>query len=131
MIFKVDFAKTFDLVSWDYLLEMKRELNFPEKWVAWIKACISIATVNVLVNGSPSGEFTLEMGTRQGDPLSLFLFLIVAKGLNLFTTRAVERGLLKVADFLAEIKSMSLIFSTRMTRSSSLGGITQERYVRF
>lgn len=55
-------------------------------------------TVNMLVNGSPSGEFTLEMGIRQGDPLSPLLFLIAAKGLNLFTTRAVERGLLKAAN---------------------------------
>lgn len=29
--FKVDFAKAFDSVSWDYLLDLKRKLNFHEK----------------------------------------------------------------------------------------------------
>lgn len=51
----------------------------------------------MLVNGSPSGEFPLERGIRQGDPLSPFLFLVAAEGLNLMAKRAVERGLLKAA----------------------------------
>lgn len=53
------------------------------------------ATANVLVNGSPSGEFELERGIRQGDPLFPFLFLIAAEGLNLLTLKAAREGLLK------------------------------------
>jgi len=34
------------------------------------------------VNGSPTDEFPLEKGLRQGDPLFLFLFLLVAKGFH-------------------------------------------------
>lgn len=98
LLFKVDFAKAFDSVSWDYLLDMKRKLNFPEKWILWIKECISTAKANVLVNGSPSGEFALERGIRQGDPLSPFLFLVAAEGLNMLVKRAVERGLVRAAE---------------------------------
>lgn len=61
------------------------------------EGCVSTASVNVLVNGSLSGKFRLERGLRQGDPLSPFLFLIVAEGLNLLAKEAVRVGLLKVA----------------------------------
>lgn len=95
IILKVDFAKAYDSVEWDYLFDMMRLMNFPPKWVGWIMECVTIASVNVFVNGSPSGEFKLERGIRQGDPLSPFLFLVATEGLNLLTKRAVERGLLK------------------------------------
>lgn len=61
----------------------------------WIKACVTTVSVNVLVNGSPSGEFNMEKGIRQGDPLSPFLFLIAAEGLSVLTHKAIEDGLLK------------------------------------
>lgn len=51
----------------------------------------------MLVNGSPSGEFRLEPGLKQGDPLSLFLFLVVAEGFSRLMHRAVEMGDSKVA----------------------------------
>lgn len=74
---------------------MLGRMNFPEKWVGWIRTCITTASANVLVNGSPSGEFELERGLRQGDPLSPYLFLLAAECLNLLTKRAIRDGLLK------------------------------------
>lgn len=51
------------------------------------------ASVSILVNDSPTPEFITEMGLRQGDPLSPFLY--VAEGLNLLVRRAVNFGLLE------------------------------------
>lgn len=70
LVLKVNFAKAYDFVDWDYLFEMMRLMNFSSKWVEWIKECVFTASANVLVNGSPSGDFRLERGIRQGDPLS-------------------------------------------------------------
>lgn len=47
------------------------------------------------MNGSPTAEFCPEKGLRQGDPLSPFLFIIVAEGLNMLFQRAKDLGLIK------------------------------------
>lgn len=98
MIFKVDFAKAYDSIEWDYLLDLLGRMNFPIKWIRWVRECVTTASANVLVNGSPLGEFSLGRSIRQGDPLSPFLFLIAAEGLNLLTRRAVKEGLLKAVE---------------------------------
>jgi len=68
-------------------------MSFPVLWRKWIKECVTTATASVLVNGSPTDEFPLKKGLRQGDPLSSFLFLLAAKGLNVMMKSMVENNL--------------------------------------
>lgn len=92
-VFKIDFAKAYDSVDWGYLRSLMHGFNFNAKWIKWVMECVTSAHASVLVNGSPSREFRLQRGLRQGDPLSPFLFLLAAEGLSIMMSNAVERRL--------------------------------------
>ncbi|GKV19324.1 hypothetical protein SLEP1_g29604 [Rubroshorea leprosula] len=94
LIFKADFEKAYDSVNWCFLDCMLQKLGFCEKWRLWIQECLASATTSVLVNGSPTEEFKMSKGLRQGDPLAPFLFLVVAEALNGLIIKAVEEGML-------------------------------------
>ncbi|XP_021288374.1 uncharacterized protein LOC110419604 [Herrania umbratica] len=47
LLFKVDFEKAFENVSWDFLDLVMRMMGFGVKWRSWISACIS--TVSTLL----------------------------------------------------------------------------------
>ncbi|GAU33402.1 hypothetical protein TSUD_20950 [Trifolium subterraneum] len=92
LFFKVDFERTYDTISWNYLEKMMIKMGFAERWMKWIRACIFNSSMSVLTNGSPMEDFTVGKGLRQGDPLSPFLFLIAAEGLTGMVNKAVEIG---------------------------------------
>lgn len=50
-ILKVDFAKAFDLVDWDFLLDLLRARGFGGKWIGWIEKLPITSKANVLING--------------------------------------------------------------------------------
>jgi len=93
MLFKVDFEKAYDSVDWRYLNMVMNKMVFPLLWRKWIKECVSTASASILVNGSPTDEFYLQRGLRQGDLLSPFLFLLAEEGLNVMMHTTVENNL--------------------------------------
>ncbi|GJS38525.1 RNA-directed DNA polymerase, eukaryota, reverse transcriptase zinc-binding domain protein [Tanacetum coccineum] len=97
MVFKVDFEKAFDSMRWDFLDLILNKLGFSLKWRTWIKGCLHNSRSSVLVNGSPTEEFKLFRGLRQGDPVSLFFFILAMEGLHALTCKAEALGLFKVA----------------------------------
>jgi exonuclease III len=82
MLLKLDLSKAFDKISWDYMRAMLLAFGFDSSWVTWIMNLTSTAFFSILVNGVPSKPFSPSRGIRQGDPLSPFLFIILAEGLS-------------------------------------------------
>ncbi|XP_023733860.1 uncharacterized mitochondrial protein AtMg01250-like [Lactuca sativa] len=68
-------------------------MGYGDKWRMWIKGCLQSAGLSVLINGSPTAEFGMEKGMRQGDPLSPFLFIIAMEGLNIAVKAACQKDL--------------------------------------
>ncbi|KAJ9564542.1 hypothetical protein OSB04_000508 [Centaurea solstitialis] len=95
LVFKVDFEKAYDSVNWDFLLDVLESMGFGIKWRKWIRSCLMTSKISILVNGSPTEEFQMEKGIRQGHPLAPFLFLVVAEGLHVLVEEALDKGLFK------------------------------------
>ena len=91
---KLDIEKAYNRPNWNFLLTMIRKMGFGEKWVGWIRWCISSASFLALVNGTPSDLFQSTRGLRQGDPLLPYLFVIRMKALSCLINRAESGGFL-------------------------------------
>ncbi|KAL5703068.1 hypothetical protein ACHQM5_028204 [Ranunculus cassubicifolius] len=95
IIFKLDFFKAFDRVSWSFLLDILSKFGFGEKWKNWLKACWMSGHCSVLVNGVAHGNFTTSRGLRQGDPVSPMLFVLAMEVLSQCILKAQALDLIK------------------------------------
>ncbi|KAJ9560359.1 hypothetical protein OSB04_005519 [Centaurea solstitialis] len=92
-VLKVDFEKAFDNLNWDFLFDILRQMGFGMIWIGWIKGILTTAKVSILINNSPTKQFSLEKGVRQGDPLSPFLFIMAVEGLIAAMKEALDKNL--------------------------------------
>nr|GEX82393.1 RNA-directed DNA polymerase, eukaryota [Tanacetum cinerariifolium] len=95
MFFKVDFAKAYDSIRWDYLLEVLEAFGFGRTWCNWIRGTLISAKASILINGSPSKEYSCHCGLKQRDPLGPYLFILIMESLHLSFNRVVDEGLFK------------------------------------
>ena len=111
MAIKLDMAKAYDRVEWNFLVGVMRRLGFREKWISLIYDCISSVTYSILCNGEKKGFVRPRRGLRQGDPISPYLFLLCGEGLSRLLIKAEIEGEIhgvKVADKAPTINQHSL-----------------------
>lgn len=92
---KADFEIAFDNVKCSFLKKILYWLGFSNKWWAWIEQCLCNAKVAILVNDAPTKWLKVRKGLRQGDPLSPYLFLLVADCLSRLTETARSNNFLQ------------------------------------
>jgi len=79
---KLDMEKAYDRLKWDFIIKCLMEFGFDQKWITWVKESISTVSYSLLINGEPCGFFKPSRGIRQGDPLSIYIFIICLEWLS-------------------------------------------------
>ena len=130
MLFKVDFAKAYDSVRWDFLTDVLIAFGFGSKWCSWIRGTLESAMASVLINGSPTSEFQSHCGLKQGDPLAPYHFILIMESLHLSLARAIEAGIFKGIDIDASLNMSHLFYADDAVfigewSTANISGITQ------
>jgi hypothetical protein len=79
MIFSLDLEKAFDKIHHPFLIKVLERSGIQSTYLNIIKAIYSQPVDNIKLNGEKLEVIPLKSGTRQGCPLSLYLFNIVVE----------------------------------------------------
>jgi Reverse transcriptase (RNA-dependent DNA polymerase)/zinc-binding in reverse transcriptase len=71
-----DFDHAFDRVNHQFLLNILSKLNLNDRLILILKKIFQNSFSRILVNGQLSNEIKIATSVRQGDPLSMMLFVI-------------------------------------------------------
>ncbi|GKF67544.1 putative RNA-directed DNA polymerase, eukaryota, reverse transcriptase zinc-binding domain protein, partial [Tanacetum coccineum] len=88
--FKVDIQKAYDTVDWSFLCDVLMGFGFHSKMIGWIMECVTSTSFSISINGYLHGFFKGKRGLRQGDPMSLYLFMLIMEVLTLMLYRRVK-----------------------------------------
>ena len=93
----IDIQKAFDSVDHSFLISTLERHRFSNRFLKWVKILLKNQESCIINGGNTTKHFKLEKGTRQGDPISAYLFILVLeivylsikenkkiKGLNIF-----------------------------------------------
>ena len=91
----IDIEKAFDSVDHHFLLAIPEKCGYKENFLRWIETLFSNQEFCIINWGITTHYFKLKKVTRQGDPISAYLFILVLeavfcviisnKGLNIFS----------------------------------------------
>ena len=79
LLFLIDFEKAFDSVEWPFIAKTLKHFNLGDNFIKWFNVLYEDAESCVINNGVYSEYFKIHRGCRQGDPISPYIFLLVAE----------------------------------------------------
>ncbi|XP_016206345.1 uncharacterized protein LOC107646692 [Arachis ipaensis] len=91
---KLDMNKAYDRLEWSFLQRVMEEFGFSSEWVRLVMSCVKSATYRFKINGNLSTKIYPQRGLRQGDPLSLYLFILVAESFTVLMEKAMSDKLI-------------------------------------
>ena len=76
ILFSADFEKAFSSINHSFVFAELEKSGFGPNFIHWIRTLYNGADSNVMNNHHSTGYFPLERGTCQGDPISVYLFIL-------------------------------------------------------
>ena len=71
----MDIEKTFDSLDHKFLIYALEEYSFGKNFITWVKTLLRNQESCALNGSTTTKRFLIRRGTRQGDPISAYLFL--------------------------------------------------------
>jgi hypothetical protein len=96
LLLKLDIAKAFDNIRWEYLLEVMKQLGFGQRWRNMMALIWSSTTSRIILDGIPSRPIKHAKGLHHGDPLLPMLFILAMDPLQKMLDLATQQGLLSL-----------------------------------
>ena len=81
IVISLDAQKAFDQVEHPYMLSVLAKFGFGEAFINWMQIIYREPTATVVTNRNESVPFRLFRGTRQGDPISPYIFALALEPL--------------------------------------------------
>ena len=72
----MDIEKPFDSLDHDFLILTLEKYSFGKNFILWLKILVRDQESCVINGGTTTKCFLLRSGARQGDPISIFLFIL-------------------------------------------------------
>lgn len=95
VVLKLDFKKAFDSISWESLDKILACRGFNERWRTRVANILASGKTSIVLNGVPGKWVNCKRGLQQGDPISPYLFIIVADVLQRLVRQAASQGALR------------------------------------
>jgi len=73
----IDIEKAFDSVDHTFLFAILEKQGFDPEFIDWVKVLRKNQESTVMNGGTSTGYFPLNRGSRQGDRISAYLFILV------------------------------------------------------
>lgn len=70
-------------------------MGFASKWTSWIMFCVKFVSYSLVINGKRMSSIIPKRGIRQRDPLSPYIFILIAKVLSSVMQKAINEGQLQ------------------------------------
>ena len=93
---KIDIAKAFDTIDWNFLQKVLKDFGFNTIFCNWIQTILHYAKLIIAVNGKSEEYFPCSRGVRQRDHFSPLLFCLDEEVLHKGISKLVENDQLKL-----------------------------------